>query len=692
MTAELTAAPAADVTAGTTPGATAPGLLLSRVVAWSVVPLYVAGVATYVVVNRRLGSPGLGAAEGLLLWTGFGVMTAMGALLVARRPRNAVGWVMAGTGLLLGWAPAGDSYAAWVMTARGEPDALAVLGAWVQGWYWMLLLWLTFAVLPLIFPDGRLPSRRWRVPAAMGAAGAAGLVGAGMLTGTLTGQDVDYRIDNPIGIDGLPAVEQQAAFPVLSGLVVVGLATGVAAVVVRFRRSRGDERQQMKWFLFAVAPLPLLPATETLPAVFGAVLFGWVVLGLPIAVAIAVLRYRLDGIDVVINRTLVYAVLTLGVIGVYVLVVGYLGAALRREADLTVSLIATGIVAVLFAPARDRVQRGVDRLMYGRRREPYTALARLGERLESTLEPDAVLPAIVSTVREALRLPYAAIVLDGGAEPVTSGRRVTATEEMPLLHQGVPVGTLVLGLRPGESGFSPADRRLLADLARQAGVAVSTVRLTADLQRSRERLVTAREEERRRLRRDLHDGLGAQLAGLTVQTGVLRSLIQRDPEAAGDLAAELRGELRTAIAEVRRLVHDLRPPALDELGLGGALHRVAERIGADGATLRVEVRAEGLTALPAAVEVAAYRIVQEALTNVVRHARASACCVEVAVAGPDLAVTVTDDGTGLPAGLEAGVGLASMRERAAETGGTCELGPAPDGGTRVVARLPMGPA
>ena len=265
-----------------------------------------------------------------------------------------------------------------------------------------------------------------------------------------------------------------------------------------------------------------------------------------------------------------------------------------------------------------------------------------------------------------------------------------ATEELPLLHQGAPVGTLVLGVRPGESTFSPADRRLLGDLARQAGVAVSTVRLTADLQRSRERLVTAREEERRRLRRDLHDGLGAQLAGLTVQAGVLRSLIARDPAAADELAVELRGELRTAIADIRRLVHGLRPPALDELGLVGALQREAERIGSDGTGPRIDVDVpEQLPALPAAVEVAAYRIAQEALTNVVRHAAARVCTVRLAADAAELTLEVTDDGTGLPAVPTLGVGTSSMRERAAEVGGECVVAPAPDRGTRVVARLPL---
>ncbi|GAA3183857.1 hypothetical protein GCM10010531_42630 [Blastococcus jejuensis] len=665
-----------------------PGVAV-RLFAWAVVPVYVAGITCYLLLAARLGDAGLDGAEGVPLVVGFFVFAAMGALLVARRPRNPVGWLMAGSALLLAVAPAGDTYAAWVMTTRGSPDALAVVGGWLQSWYWFVLLGVVFVYLPLLFPDGRLPSRRWRPVAVLAALVLAVVSALGMLQETYSGQDVDYRIDNPIGIDGLAPVEELPVFAVLGIALAVCVVAAVAAVVVRFRRSRGPERQQMKWFVFAVAPAVFAPLDSVAP-LLSSVVFFWLLIALPIAVAVAVLRYRLDGIDVVINRTLVYGVLTALVVGVYVLVVGYLGAALRREDDLTISLVATGIVAVLFAPARARVQRAVDRLLYGRRNEPYAALAQLGERLEGTLAPDAVLPAIVSAVRETLRLPYVAVRLADDAPPVAAGEPVPATETLPLTHHGVPVGSLVLGLRPGESGFSPADRRLLTDLARQAGVAVSAVRLTADLQRSRERLVTAREEERRRLRRDLHDGLGAQLAGLTVQTGVLRTLIGRDPAAAEELAGELRGELRTAIADIRRLVHGLRPPALDELGLVGALQRLAERCGTDGG-LRVEVDVPGpLPALPAAVEVAAYRIVQEALTNVVRHASARHSCVRLTVEATWLVVEVTDDGVGLAATAPAGVGLSSMRERAAEMGGSCEVTTVADGGTRVLARLPMG--
>jgi signal transduction histidine kinase len=220
-------------------------------------------------------------------------------------------------------------------------------------------------------------------------------------------------------------------------------------------------------------------------------------------------------------------------------------------------------------------------------------------------------------------------------------------------------------------------------------VAVHAVRLTSDLQHSRERLVSTREEERRRLRRDLHDGLGAQLAGLNIQAGTLRRLIPRDPDAADDLVVELREELRSAISDIRRLVYDLRPPALDDLGLIEALRRLAERYGSEDEQLSVLVEApEDLPNLPAAVEVAVYRIVQEALTNVVRHARAKSCVVRLAV-NEDVALEIVDDGVGIPAERSAGVGLSSMRERASELGGSCVVQSVPKGGTQVLVRLPL---
>src|SRR3954447_1627454 len=470
-----------------------------RVGAWSVVAVYLGCTVAYLVLAGRLGGAELDPTESVPIFVGFGFFAALGALLIAQRPASPLGWLMAGAALLVVTSALGYLYAALVMTTRGRPDALAVLGAWLQSWCWTLLLGIVLVAVPLLFPDGRLPSRRWRwrVPAGLAMGGVLAGVVLSMLAGTLRGQEVDYRIDNPIGIDGLAPLEELPAFGVLSGLLVLGMGTGIAAVVVRFRRSRGEERQQMKWFLYATVPVLLLPLEDVLPWRLSGVAFVWVLIALPVAVAIAVLRYRLDGIDVVINRTLVYAVLTVLVVGGYVLVVGYLGAAFAGRGDLTVSLIATGLIAVVFAPLRVRVQRGVDRLLYGQRAEPYAALSRLGQRLEAARAPEEVLPTIVRTVREALRLPYVAIAVpDDERMMAASGDPVPAPQRLPLLYRNEEVGTLLLAPRAGEAGFSAGDRRLLSDLARHAGVAVSAVRLTADLQRSRELLVGAREEER----------------------------------------------------------------------------------------------------------------------------------------------------------------------------------------------------
>jgi signal transduction histidine kinase len=413
---------------------------------------------------------------------------------------------------------------------------------------------------------------------------------------------------------------------------------------------------------------------------------------LPVFTYIAILRYRLFDIDLLINRTLVYGALTACIVGMYVLLVGGFGALFQAWGNLAISLLATGLVAVLFQPLRGRLQRGVNRLMYGERDDPYAVISRLGRRLEATIAPETVLPTVVETIAQALKLPYAAILIkegEGFRTAATHGTLKGEPEVLPLIYQREEIGRLVLSPRaPGEE-FSSADRTLLEDLARQAEVAVHAVRLTTDLQNSRERLVTTREEERRRLRRDLHDGLGAQLAGLNVQAGTLRRLIPQDPDAADELVVELRDELRTAIADIRRLVYDLRPPALDDLGLAEALRRLAERYGSNGEQLHVLVEApEDLPNFPAAVEVAVYRIAQEALTNVARHAQARNCVVRLVV-NKGVALEILDDGVGIPAERSAGVGLSSMHERASELGGSCVVESTPEGGTRVLVRLPL---
>ncbi len=620
----------------------------------------------------------------------------VGALVASCRPENPIGWLLTVAGLLFGLTAFASEYSAYVLFTDRVSLPGGVVMAWLFSWLWVpsgsLIM---FAIL--LFPHGRPSSTLWRVAIWLAAydvcLSAASLA---FMPGPLWGLPSNFPpVENPFGIEGTAALLSTTG-SVSTFLLGVFALSAAVALFVRLFRSSGEERQQLKWVAYAVAVLTVGIIISSISEAAGEsllsripVLVGF--LTVPVAIGIAVLKYRLYDIDLLINRTLVYGVLTVCVVGLYVLVVGYLGAMFRTGGNLWISLVATGVVAVLFAPLRDRLQRGVNRLMYGERDEPYAVISRLGERLEATLAPEAALSTIVETVAGALKLPYSAITLKQNGEFVRAAEYGTPPQEpvvLPLAYQSDTVGQLILAPRsPGES-FSPSDKRLLEDLSRQAGVTAHAVRLTADLQRSREQLVSAREEERRRLRRDLHDGLGPRLAAQTLKAGSARSLYPRDPAAADALLSELEADTEAALSEVRRLVHDLRPPALDELGLVGAIREATARYATDAFGISVEAPAE-LPPLPAAVEVAAYRIAQEAVTNVVRHAKATSCLVRFSSEDGVLELEVSDDGIGLPEGRRAGVGLHSMRERAEELGGECKIEPAPSGGTRVVARLPL---
>ena len=410
----------------------------------------------------------------------------------------------------------------------------------------------------------------------------------------------------------------------------------------------------------------------------------------PLSLAIAILRHRLWDIDIVLNRTLVYGILTVCTVAIYILVVSSLGSLLQARGSFLISLLGTGVVAVLFQPLRDRIQGSINRFMYGERDTPYRAISELGQRLEASLAPDAVLPAIVETVAHSLKLPYVAIEMKDAEQfhvAATYGSPGADALSLPLVYQTEMIGRLLFAPRSQDDLFSVADRRLLSDLARQAGIATYAVRLNTDLQRSRERLVTAREEERLRIRRDLHDGLGPTLAALTLKLDTIHNLIKRDPDAADDMVRGLKIQSQTALADIRRLVYALRPPALDELGLISALCEQAVVHKDHGLSITIEAP-EPLPPLPAAVEVAVYRIVQEAFTNVARHAHAHTCLARMTL-GEDLCLEISDDGLGLPLHHHTGVGLVSMHERAAELGGTFAIEPLTTGGTHIRVRLPL---
>jgi len=480
---------------------------------------------------------------------------------------------------------------------------------------------------------------------------------------------------------------------------------GLYAQFYRYHKiSTPDERQQTKWVLFGFALwtfyivissypyfyLTSLPPGSPLPWWASISTLGWWLSTaiLPVTMTIAVTRSRLWNIDVVINRTLVYGTLTAATMAMYVLVVGILGNLLQVGNSSFIAFLTTGLVAILFQPLRERLQRGVNRMMYGERDNPVAVLSKLGEELEHTGSPQNALSSITETVAKTLKLPYVAIELGANREVAASyGLPKPELIRLPMIYQTETSGYLVVAQRaPGES-FSSSERQLLENIAHQAGAAAHAAKLTADLRLSRHRLVTAREEERRRIRRDLHDGLGPQLASQTLTLTAARRILQENPQAADDLLKEAIKHAQTATDDIRRVVYDLRPPALDDLGLKGAIQAHIHKIELGGLEINLETP-DTMPSLPAAVEVACYLIIQEALTNVIRHSNAKYCEIILSTNG-SLHIEIRDQGRGIPAQPNRGVGLDSMRQRAEELDGSFQIISTPTSGTKLIIDLPL---
>jgi len=634
----------------------------------------------------------------------------VGALIASRYPHNPIGWLLGATGFLsaldllaLGYTMYGNS-----VTTNGALPGTG-LATWLDDWVWLIPITMPLTFLLLLFPNGRLVSPRWQPVAWLAGLGlAAGILGLVLDPGL---GDTGGRIQGRLSpIPEAASILVSAAWPLL-GAACLGSLT---SLIVRFRRSSRAERDQLKWLIFAVGHAFLIIALgSAAPAVIGygdpqelsIIATEMALLTIILAVGIAIVRHHLYDIDLLINRTLVYVTLTALIAGAYIIVVGSLGTVFQAQGNLSIALLATGLVAVCFQPLRERLQRVTNRMMYGERDDPYAVLSRLGERLEGAFAPDALLATLVETIAQSLKLPYAAIALgteDGTRIAASYGQSVTDPEQFSLMFQREIIGQLLVGSRAAGEKFFPPERNLLANIARQAGAAVHATQLAVDLQRSRVQLVTAREEERRRLRRDLHDGLGPTLAALHLQAGTVGRFIRKEPETAESMVDDLKAELKSLIDAIRQLAYGLRPPALDELGLVGAIQSRATQMCRDDTGARdpgseqrdlharhIHVQASGdFQSLPAAVEVAAYHIVQEALLNSIRHAHASWCTVRLDMAGA-LTLEIEDNGTGLPPQYHAGVGMLSMRERAAELGGWCSVEPLPAGGTIVHAHLPV---
>jgi signal transduction histidine kinase len=624
---------------------------------------------------------GANLASSVVLVPGF----ALAAVLVLRGdPRHVLGWVFLAEALLNAGTVLGVEWGTYALVTRPGALPLGGLAAWIGAHAWWPALLLLAGVIPLLYPDGRLPSPRWRPVGAVAVAATAVATAAGLVSQTLMPDAFPGR-RNPTGIDAVPDdVLARIAGTGLAVTFVCGLAA-TASIAVRLRRADGDERGRLAWFL---AALLLLIAASTLPvgpwAALAAVAF------LPVALGVAMARHGLYDGDRLLNRTLVYGSLTVLVVAVFGTAGGLAGTAVVGDA--TGAVVAAVIVALGLSPARDVVQRGVDRLLYGQRRDPYGALTGLGRRLNDVIAAEEVLPAVARTVSTSLRLPYAAVHLGEDPLPAAAhGSPAGATVSLPLRHATADVGRLVVGLGAGQRRLDPADERLLRDFAAQIGVAAHAARLTADLRQSHDRLAAARDAERHRIRRDLHDGLGPMLAGLALGLGAARRSVTRGDPGSTALLGHLQEELRQCLEDVRRLVAEMRPTPLEQVGLLEALRAHADSLTARAdAALQVTISTSGEPP-PAGTELVVYRIAMEAMTNVARHAGARHCDVEVSTCDGSVRVVVRDDGVGLdPRSTPSGFGLRSMRERAQELGGSFSVGPGESGGTVVTATLPRG--
>ena len=603
----------------------------------------------------------------------------VGLVLAARRPGNPIGWLLSAIGLALSLNEFMRLYALYSLnTSPGSLPAGLPVG-WVACWNWAF----AFPLIPfvfLLFPNGHLPSRRWCPLAwAAGTCGAVVLLLVPFRSGPL---EYYPGIENPVGVSAIPPDLLRHIGP-LYFLLVFACA---ASLAVRLRRTRGDERQQLKWVTAAALLIGLegLVGPNLLPSPVHSISSTIVTVAFAAAIGIAVLKYRLYDIDVLISRSVVYGTLTTAVVGVYLLVTGVGGAALNGTTPLP-TVVAAAVVAIGLAPARDRLQRAVDRLLYGERRDPLRAVSHLGDSVAETGERN-LLAAVLASVKQAVHASGVKALAPDGRELGAVGAEVRNGESLPLRVGGSQVGVLRVAARGPRDSYRDADRRLLNALAPSVAVVVRALDLTEALEVERDRVVAASAVARDRLRRDLHDGLGPSLSGIGLGLQALDDATRaRDTSTALHLLARLRAEVSTAVREVRRILDELRPATLDEMGLVAAVRRHAATVAA--ASLPVEVTTAELPVLPPQVETAAYRIAQEALTNAARHSRACQARIDLAAADHTLIVTVTDDGVGVGA-APAGIGLASMRGRAESVGGHFRIDTGP-GGTTVTATLPL---
>ncbi|HEX2090049.1 MAG TPA: histidine kinase, partial [Actinomycetota bacterium] len=637
----------------------------------------VAMVAAYVAIMAfghlldvlNAASPGADAIPWLVLLT---LYMAIGALVVSRRPGNAIGWLFSGIALVAALGVVGGAYAEYGLITRPGSLPAPEWGAWISNWFWYPLLAGMILFTPLLFPTGRPPSQRWRPVLWLSIAATAGILALAMVEPELRLDETRGGIiANPIGIEAVGDPEESPVGDVLFGILALCILAAVASMFFRYRQARGEERQQIKWFTYAVAVTLLFPVgdigSETFQDFWNFV-FPFLIGLLPLTAGIAILKYRLYDIDIVINKTVVYAVLAAFITAVYVGIVVGIGTVIGQgdRPNLGLSILATAVVAVAFQPVRERVQRLANRLVYGKRATPYEVLSDFSKRMTTTYGTQDLLPQMAKILAEGTGASHTAVWLAVGRElrpeaqwPERNGqlvRGVGVTDQdvptlpgfdfsVPVRDRGELLGALAV-VKPRGEPLTPTDEKLLSDLASQAGLVLRNVKLIEELRASRQRIVSAQDEERRRIERNIHDGAQQQLVALNVKLGLAKNLAARDVEKTDHLLAQLQSETQDALENLRDLARGIYPPLLRDKGLVAALDAQARK-----ASVPVEITAERVERYAQETEAGVYFVLLEALQNVTKYAEASKVTVSLSQDGGHLVFNAADDGVGFDPGL-----------------------------------------
>ena len=673
--------------------------------AWSTWATCVAAVLVGTVVGLRhvrANDPGGPAPTITTVMFLIGFST-VGALVASKRRENPIGWLL---------LVAAVSFAAGGLAVTVDQNSQNAAAQWLSSWVWGVGAFLSLSLPFLLFPDGKVPSPRWRPIEWAAVIGIGTFVVASALA---PGLIADTDIPNPIGLGGAG----KTIFPALRGAgAAIAIAAGICSIgslFFRYHRAARAEREQLRWLMFAggivifaifaQGPVSSAASSPELALNIQNAITAAALTLIPIAIGVAILKYRLYDIDLVLNKTVVYGALAAFITVVYVTIVVGIGSLAGRGGDpnVALSIFATAIVAAAFQPVRERVQRFANRLVYGQRATPYEVLAELSQRMAGVYANEDLLPRMARILAEGTGSARADVWLrtddllrvdaswPADAEPLPPVDVADLPDDLaPVRHQGELLGALAIQKKPGEA-ITPTEQRLIDDLASQAGLVLKNVGLTEqliarldELKASRQRLVSAQDEERRKIERNIHDGAQQQLVALAVRQRLAASLIGKDDDAARRAFEELQARTNEALEDLRDLARGIYPPLLADKGLPAALEAQARK-----ALLPVTIEPDGIGRYPQQIESAVYFSVLEALQNVAKYAEATCATVRLSQVGDGLTFEVADDGRGFdPSATGYGTGLQGIADRLAALDGELNVTSTPGGGTVVAGRLP----